>query len=570
MSAETFTIATGGMLKTANNEVQITGSGIIVGPNSQINASSLTTGTFTVGKTLTVNGTISIATNGWIESADFPTGGGYRLTNNAFILRNGQVSASTFTAGTIGNQGSAGIILASGSYLDIQNGFIRGNGYNGTANGSGQLNLNGSAGWYIGSNGLHIVSGVVNVSALATGTITSKTITIGTSGFITNTAGNFTLSSAGITAVGGTIGGITIDSGSLTSNNFDIGGANGWKINAEGSASFNSVTVKGTVDASAFAGANVITGSIRVGGSATTGSRMMIEQDGSAGIIRGFTGASVETAPAVFNPLITTDAGTRGALYMRSPSLNNYNTAALWLRSASSGNVGQPEALFNCDSVLRAGKSFRIEGSDGVNVIILDGAGVQRISGDLAMQTSNGRLNLGGGSNISGKWTNNIGNAAMTIGSGWMAATNGAMNTATPVSTNVVDFYAGKTQLFGNLRVEGAINASGNINANTTNNPSDIRLKNNIVSLFETSETIEKINMYSFVFKNDKENRTRYGVIAQELEEIIPDAVYHDEEGMKSVAYNDIYSLNVKATQELIKANRDLKARVERLEELLS
>jgi hypothetical protein len=76
--------------------------------------------------------------------------------------------------------------------------------------------------------------------------------------------------------------------------------------------------------------------------------------------------------------------------------------------------------------------------------------------------------------------------------------------------------------------------------------------------------------MYSFVFNNDKENRTRYGVIAQELEEIIPDAVYHDEEGMKSVSYNDIYSLNVKATQELIQENRDLKARVERLEELLS
>jgi hypothetical protein len=39
---------------------------------------------------------------------------------------------------------------------------------------------------------------------------------------------------------------------------------------------------------------------------------------------------------------------------------------------------------------------------------------------------------------------------------------------------------------------------------------------------------------------NSEEGQSRYGVIAQELEEVHPEFVRTDKEGMKSVAYIDL------------------------------
>ena len=48
---------------------------------------------------------------------------------------------------------------------------------------------------------------------------------------------------------------------------------------------------------------------------------------------------------------------------------------------------------------------------------------------------------------------------------------------------------------------------------------------------------IDKINLKRFRFKDDKENRLRYGVIAEELEKYFPEMVYEGKN--KTVAYLD-------------------------------
>ena len=62
-------------------------------------------------------------------------------------------------------------------------------------------------------------------------------------------------------------------------------------------------------------------------------------------------------------------------------------------------------------------------------------------------------------------------------------------------------------------------------------------------------------------------DQVNYGLIAQEVEEILPELVSNDEKGFKRVSYgNELDMLLLKAVQELKAENEDLKKRIEILE----
>ncbi len=64
--------------------------------------------------------------------------------------------------------------------------------------------------------------------------------------------------------------------------------------------------------------------------------------------------------------------------------------------------------------------------------------------------------------------------------------------------------------------------------------------------------------------KSDKTGRTRYGVIAQELEKINPELVHTNAKGYKSVAYIDLLVAKVARQDEIIK---NLIQRINKLED---
>ena len=101
----------------------------------------------------------------------------------------------------------------------------------------------------------------------------------------------------------------------------------------------------------------------------------------------------------------------------------------------------------------------------------------------------------------------------------------------------------------GNLTVTGTILSNNNITAF-----SDIRLKTNIKKIDCALEKVCKINGYTF----DINNRKGTGVIAQEIQKILPEVVIETdtEEKYLSVAYGNIVGL-------LIEAIKDLKSEIE-------
>ena len=138
-------------------------------------------------------------------------------------------------------------------------------------------------------------------------------------------------------------------------------------------------------------------------------------------------------------------------------------------------------------------------------------------------------------------------------------------------NSGVLNFVTkGNSQMFidacGNVSIEKDVTLNG-----TILNYSDRNLKENLKVLTNSLDNIDKINGYSYT-RNDVTNvhQRHLGVIAQEVEAILPDLVYeHDKSKIKSVNYNGLIAMLIECVKELKLENKELKERVNNTEQLL-
>jgi hypothetical protein len=110
------------------------------------------------------------------------------------------------------------------------------------------------------------------------------------------------------------------------------------------------------------------------------------------------------------------------------------------------------------------------------------------------------------------------------------------------------------------------VNASGTVTAPTINGTtlvtapevtatSDIRLKSNVEKIENSLEKIDKLNGYTFTM-NDKQMT---GLVAQEVLDVLPEAVVGSEDEHYSLAYGNMVGLLVEGIKELKKEVAELK-----------
>ena len=119
----------------------------------------------------------------------------------------------------------------------------------------------------------------------------------------------------------------------------------------------------------------------------------------------------------------------------------------------------------------------------------------------------------------------------------------GTANLYVDISTSRVGI--GKTDPAYTLDVVGDIYASGDLVAF-----SDERKKTNIEPISNALEKVLQLRGVTFD-KIDGDDRRHAGVIAQEVEKVLPEVVYTDKDGMKSVAYGNVIGLLIEAIKEL-------------------
>ena len=111
------------------------------------------------------------------------------------------------------------------------------------------------------------------------------------------------------------------------------------------------------------------------------------------------------------------------------------------------------------------------------------------------------------------------------------------------------------------IRVLGAISSSGDVIAFQS---SDKNLKDNIQPIESPLEKISKISGVSFDWNNKQDLYTGrdIGVIAQEIESVLPEIVQTRESGMKAVRYEKIVALLIEAIKEQQLQIDELKTRL--------
>ena len=134
------------------------------------------------------------------------------------------------------------------------------------------------------------------------------------------------------------------------------------------------------------------------------------------------------------------------------------------------------------------------------------------------------------------------------------------------------DVSIGQTlNVVGNTLVQGTISAFGDVIAYAS---SDRRLKDNITVIESPLEKISKISGVSFSW-NDKQStyevgKKDYGVIAQEIEEVLPELVTTRDTGYKAVRYEKIVPVLIEGIKEQQAQINEQQAQINDLKELVT
>ncbi len=105
------------------------------------------------------------------------------------------------------------------------------------------------------------------------------------------------------------------------------------------------------------------------------------------------------------------------------------------------------------------------------------------------------------------------------------------------------------------------------IEAETYFTVSDLRLKENVRPLNHALETVSALRGVTYRLKDDADHKDQLGLIAQEVETVLPQLVSTDDKGMKSVAYSALVPLLLEAIKTQQQQLDNQQARISALEQ---
>ena len=106
---------------------------------------------------------------------------------------------------------------------------------------------------------------------------------------------------------------------------------------------------------------------------------------------------------------------------------------------------------------------------------------------------------------------------------------------------------------------ESGLSVTGDVTSS-----SDERIKENIQPITDALSKVQQINGVTFNWKESGDPST--GVVAQEVEKVLPEVVHENQEGIKFVAYGNMVGLLIEAIKEQQASIEKLEARVVELE----
>ena len=201
--------------------------------------------------------------------------------------------------------------------------------------------------------------------------------------------------------------------------------------------------------------------------------------------------------------------------------------------------------------------------------------GIGTLDPDVPLHVSIGSdVSLAGGGNlVSGPVTTlNIAIDANEI----MARDNGAISTLY-LNKNGGDVILCEDSSVVGIRTSSpdpdyALDVNGDVSVQSIYISSDSRLKRNVTRIEDALGIVSRLRGVRFDWRDDEfpeknlDGGRKIGLIAQEVEEVLPEVVSSPEDGYKSLEYANLVAVLVEAVKELETRNSTLEARLDELE----
>ena len=194
---------------------------------------------------------------------------------------------------------------------------------------------------------------------------------------------------------------------------------------------------------------------------------------------------------------------------------------------------------------LSSGGVLDVDGGITVDNITIDGAEIDCSSGDFTIDGAADIILDAGGADVK---FNNAGTYHFNIGqSSNDTILTQCVNDA-DIKFNGQDGGSGITALTLDMSEAGAATFNNNVTAY-----SDVRLKSDIETIDHGLDKVEQMRGVTYIRNDNEKGGQQVGVIAQEIEEILPQVVLtaDDEMGTKSVDYGRITAVLIEAVKEL-------------------
>jgi len=223
---------------------------------------------------------------------------------------------------------------------------------------------------------------------------------------------------------------------------------------------------------------------------------------------------------------IADSSGRLSRFYNSDFNNSNTGTSARMGFASGSGNTAFYIQAYNSGETAQG--SISLNGSYGsVGIGTYTPATSRKLHID---GTTNGSLLIHNGSNTNG-------NELAT----WQLGGSNTNNTTSYYLFCDTDSVGVRMVIYGNGNVANVNNSYGAY--------SDVRLKENITDATSKLDDILKVKVRNYNLIGD--DRKQIGVVAQELEEIFPNMIEENENGMKGVKYSVFVPMLIKAVQEL-------------------
>jgi hypothetical protein len=335
-------------------------------------------------------------------------------------------------------------------------------------------------------------------------------------------------------------------------------------------ASNGNLIIPSTQVTGLFSSANLTTTGVTVNTYGNTAFVPSVTVD-AAGRVTAISNVIIRVAntqvTGVFTSANLNNSGVTAASYGGAGYVSSFAVdAAGRITSATNVPISLPTAnLTGTISAAQHGTTAQVQfGSVGVGVAANTTVGSLNIVQNSFAKIGNTYISSGSGSTNYAHFSNHTWyNGSWTADS---AATTGSMY---QMVGNTHNWFKSAGTTFTSLM---SLDPSGNLvslgNMTAFGSPSDVNLKENIVRIDTALDKITNINGYYYNYKSDANKTRLLGVIAQEIQPIVPEVVYDftplgAEQTSKAVRYEHLTVLLIEAIKELNQQVKDLKHEVD-------